>query len=97
LVKTSTDERIIIEVQNTKEFDYLQRILYGTSKVIAENIAEGQAYKEIKRVISISVVYFALGQGTDYVYRGSLDFFGIHDNDKLRLYKLREKVPPVFG
>jgi predicted transposase/invertase (TIGR01784 family) len=85
LVKTSTDERIIIEVQNTKEFDYLQRILYGTSKVIAENIAEGQAYKEIKRVISISVVYFALGQGTDYVYRGSLDFFGIHDNDKLQL------------
>jgi predicted transposase/invertase (TIGR01784 family) len=43
LVKTSTDERIIIEVQNTKELDYLQRILYGTSKVIAENITEGQS------------------------------------------------------
>ena len=85
LVKTSTDERIIIEVQNTKELDYLQRILYGTSKVITENIIEKQAYKEIKRVISVSVVYFELGQGTDYIYRGSLDFFGIHDNDKLEL------------
>ncbi|MEY4925675.1 MAG: hypothetical protein RI894_111 [Bacteroidota bacterium] len=85
LVKTSTDERIIIEVQNTKELDYLQRILYGTSKVVTENIIEKQAYKEIKRVISVSVVYFELGQGTDYIYRGSLDFFGIHDNDKLEL------------
>ncbi len=85
LVKTSSGERIIIEVQNTKELDYLQRILYGTSKVVTENIIEGQAYKEIKRVISISVVYFELGQGTDYVYRGSLDFIGIHDNDKLQL------------
>ena len=85
LVKTSTDERVIIEVQNTKELDYLQRILYGTSKVITENIIEKQAYKEIKRVISVSVVYFELGQGTDYIYRGSLDFFGIHDNDKLEL------------
>jgi predicted transposase/invertase (TIGR01784 family) len=85
LVKTSTDERVIIEVQNTKELDYLQRILYGTSKVVTENIIEKQAYKEIKRVISVSVVYFELGQGTDYIYRGSLDFFGIHDNDKLAL------------
>ncbi len=85
LVKTSNGEPIIIEVQNTKELDYLQRILYGTSKVVIENIIEGQAYKEIKRVISISVVYFELGQGTDYIYRGSLDFFGIHDNDKLAL------------
>jgi predicted transposase/invertase (TIGR01784 family) len=85
LVKTSTDERVIIEVQNTKELDYLQRILYGTSKVVTENIVEKQAYKEIKRVISVSVVYFELGQGTDYIYRGSLDFFGIHDNDKLEL------------
>jgi predicted transposase/invertase (TIGR01784 family) len=85
LVKTSTDERIIIEVQNTKELDYLQRILYGTSKVITDNITEGQTYKEIKRVISISVVYFEIGQGTDYVYRGSHDFIGLHDNDKLQL------------
>ena len=85
LVKTSSGERIIIEVQNTKELDYLQRILYGTSKVVTENIIEGQAYKEIKRVVSISVVYFELGQGTDYVYRGSLDFIGIHNNDKLQL------------
>jgi predicted transposase/invertase (TIGR01784 family) len=85
LVKTSTGERIIIEIQNTKELDYLQRILYGTSKVITDNIVEGQEYKELKRVISISVVYFELGQGTDYVYRGSHDFVGIHENDKLQL------------
>ena len=85
LVKTSSDERIIIEVQNTKEFDYLQRILYGTAKVITDNITEGQTYDNIKRVISISIVYFEIGQGTDYIYRGSTNFVGMHDNDVLQL------------
>ncbi len=37
LVKTITDERIIIEIQNTKALYYLQHILYGTSKIISEN------------------------------------------------------------
>ena len=68
LVENTKGERIIIEVQNTKELDYFQRILYGTSKVIAEYIKEGQPYEDIKKVISITVAYFDLGQGEDYVY-----------------------------
>lgn len=85
LVKTSNDERVIIEVQNTKELDYLQRILYGTSKTLSETIKESDAYKNIKRIISISVVYFAIGQGEDYVYFSENSFIGIHKHDKLQL------------
>ena len=33
-VKNNNNEIIIIEVQYEREFDYLQRILFGTSKVI---------------------------------------------------------------
>ena len=79
LVKTIDDERIIIEIQNTKELDFLQRIFFGTSATLVENIKEGFAYKEIKRVISISVVYFSLGIGRDYVYCGETTFRGFHD------------------
>ena len=79
LVKTADDERVIIEIQNTKELDYLQRIYYGTSKTLVENIKEGAEYKEIKRVISISVIYFPLGVGNDYVYIGETNFRGLHD------------------
>ncbi len=85
LVKTANDERVIIEVQNTKELDYLQRILYGTSKTLSETIKEGEPYKNVKRIISISVVYFEIGQGEDYVYFSENSFIGIHKRDRLRL------------
>jgi predicted transposase/invertase (TIGR01784 family) len=85
LVKTANDERVIIEVRNTKELDYLQRVLYGTSKTLTETIKESETYKNVKRIISISVVYFEIGQGQDYIYFGKTSFIGIHKRDRLKL------------
>ena len=85
LVENSKDELVIVEVQNSKEYDYFHRMLYGTSKAISEHIREGQAYAEVKKVISITIAYFDLGQGKDYVYHGTTVFRGIHKNDVLSL------------
>ena len=85
LVENSKSELVIIEVQNSKEYDYFHRMLYGTSKAIAEHIREGQAYAEVKKIISITIAYFDLGQGKDYVYHGTTVFKGIHKNDILTL------------
>ena len=85
LVENSKDELVIIEVQNSKEYDYFHRMLYGTSKAISEHIREGQAYAEVKKIISITIAYFDLGQGKDYVYHGTTVFKGIHKNDVLAL------------
>ncbi len=94
LVKDDRDERIIIEIQNNKEYDYLQRILYGTAKTLVENIQEGQPYSTIKKVISVSVVYFEAGQGVDYIYHGQTIFTGIHEKDVLNL---SEEQRNLFG
>ena len=85
LVKNSKDELVIIEIQNQNEYDYFHRMAYGTSKVIAEYISTGEPYKNIKKVYSINIVYFDLGQGSDYIYHGKTDFKGIHVSDKLML------------
>ena len=85
LVENTTGELIIVEVQNTKEHDYFHRILFGTSKVLSEYISEGQAYAKVKKVISITIAYFDLGQGEDYVYHGTNIFKGIHKGDLLML------------
>lgn len=58
---------------------------YGTSKVITEYISIGEPYINVKKVYSINIVYFDLGQGEDYVYHGKNDFIGIHKADKLKL------------
>ena len=84
-VKNAKDDIIIIEVQYDREFDYLQRIFYGTAKAVTEHIGKGEPYSEIKKVISISILYFDLGQGTDYVYHGTTSFRGLHNSDLLRL------------
>jgi predicted transposase/invertase (TIGR01784 family) len=92
LVKNIHNEYFIIEIQNEMEFDYFQRIIYGTSKVITENIKLGEKYSKIKKVFSISIVYFDLGQGEDYVYHGTTDFLGIHNKDKLILSEKQRKI-----
>ena len=85
LVKNAKEELLIIEIQNQSEYDYFHRMAYGTSKAIAEYISVGDPYVNIKKVFSINIVYFDLGQGEDYVYHGKTDFIGIHKLDKLLL------------
>lgn len=42
LVENSKNELVIIEVQNSNEYDYFHRMLFGTSKAITEHIKEAQ-------------------------------------------------------
>lgn len=91
-VKNQKDEIIVIEVQYERELDYLQRILFGTSKVITEHLGEGDSYSEIVKVISVNILYFDLGHGEDYVYHGSTTFKGIHHHDILELSREQQGV-----
>lgn len=84
-VKNAQDDIIIIEVQYDREFDYLQRIFFGTAKAVTEHLKEGSPYSEIKKIISVSILYFDLGQGSDYVYHGTTLFRGLHNSDVLQL------------
>ncbi|MDX1907537.1 MAG: PD-(D/E)XK nuclease family transposase [Bacteroidia bacterium] len=92
LAKDADDERIIIEIQNNKEYDYLHRILYGTAKALVETITAGEPYSTVKKIISVSVVYFEVGQGLDYIYHGQTSFTGIHQQDVLTLSAEQEAL-----
>lgn len=86
LVENDRGELFIIEVQNNRELDYFHRMLYGVSKTITEYINLGDDYDKVRKVYSINIVYFDLGQGKDYIYHGKTVFRGLHDpNDVLKL------------
>ncbi|CAK8725057.1 Rpn family recombination-promoting nuclease/putative transposase [Candidatus Electrothrix laxa] len=91
-VRNQKDEIIVIEVQYDRELDYLQRILYGTSRVITEHLRESKPYADIVKVISVNILYFDLGQGEDYVYHGSTVFRGIHRHDVLRFSEGQQEL-----
>jgi predicted transposase/invertase (TIGR01784 family) len=92
LVENSKKELIIIEIQNTREIDYILRILYGTSKLLVENLKMGDAYSSVKKIISISIVYFDLGHGEDYIYEGRTKFIGLHKKDELQLEEKQKNL-----
>ncbi|MDR3339605.1 MAG: Rpn family recombination-promoting nuclease/putative transposase [Candidatus Symbiothrix sp.] len=85
LAENSRGELIIIEIQNNRELDYFHRMLYGVSKAITEYIDESDPYARVKKLYSINIVYFDLGQGEDYVYHGNTIFRGLHKKDVLQL------------
>jgi predicted transposase/invertase (TIGR01784 family) len=92
LVEADAQEIIIIELQYDSENDYFQRMLYGTSKVITENISEGDPYSKVRKVYSVNIVYFDLGTGKDYIYHGVNRFTGIHTHDELQLTARQKKL-----
>jgi predicted transposase/invertase (TIGR01784 family) len=83
LVRSQDGELMLVEVQNDSEIDYFQRMLYGVSKLVTEYIKEGDPYGSIKKIYSINIVYFGLGQGKDYVYEYKGEFVGLHEHDIL--------------
>ncbi|MCY6343920.1 MULTISPECIES: Rpn family recombination-promoting nuclease/putative transposase [Bacteroides] len=83
--RNSKDEIIIVEVQNTREIYYLERILFGVAKAITEHIELGELYSEVKKVYSVSILYFDIGRGNDYLYHGQNTFVGVHTGDFLEV------------
>ena len=92
LVEDDKGELVLIEVQVNTELDYFSRMLYGTSKIVTEYINESEPYLKVKKVYSVNVMYFDLGQGEDYVYHGTTKFIGLNKNDELLLNEKQRRV-----
>ncbi len=94
LAEADGGELLLIELQVEGQYDYFHRMLYGVSKLITDHMSAGFEYRQVRKVISINIVYFDLGQGEDYVYQGNTEFKGIHKNDLLHLSVTQKRNLP---
>jgi len=85
LVEADGKELVIVELQYFGEDEYFHRILHGVSRVILDHLSKGEEYSNVRKIYSISIVYFDLGAGDDYVYHGFTDFKGLHTQTLLQL------------
>jgi len=92
LVENHKKELILIEVQNESERDYFHRMNFGQGKLLTDHLQLGEPYENIKKIYSINIVYFDLGQGEDYLYHGRTEFKGMRLGDTLQLNNLQKKV-----
>ena len=63
----------------------MERVLYGMAKAVTEHLHLGQDYSGVKKIYSISILYFDIGVGTDYLYHGQNQFVGVHTHDHLQV------------
>ena len=92
LVEADGRELVIIELQFSGQDDYFQRMLYGVSKSISEHLQKGEPYSKVRKVYSVNIVYFDLGEGDDYVYHGTTVFTGMHTNLELKLNAKQQQL-----
>ncbi|MBO7596015.1 MAG: Rpn family recombination-promoting nuclease/putative transposase [Bacteroidales bacterium] len=93
LAEDEQGELMLFEIQNSHELDYFHRMAYGTSKVITDYLSKGEPYRNLKKVYSINIVYFTLGQGKGYAYHGTVDFVNMSDaTDVLQLTDGQKKA-----
>ena len=83
--RNSKDEIILVKIQQIRELYYLRWVLTGVAKTITERISLGDKYDKVKKVYSISILYFDLGQGADYLYHGQTSLVGVHTKDTLKI------------
>nr|VFK16363.1 MAG: conserved hypothetical protein (putative transposase or invertase) [Candidatus Kentron sp. LPFa] len=86
--KTKDGELILVEVQYLSETAYLKRLAYGAAKTIVEHLKLGEAYTKVKKVYSVSLLYFDVSRdGDDYIYHGKTEFTGFHTHNPATLKK----------
>ena len=78
-------ESILIEIRNTFELDYLERWVYADGTPQNTSPDNWDDYLEAKKIYSINILYFDLGEGADYLYHGQTTLIGAHTKDTLRL------------
>jgi len=95
----SKGRQIIIEIQNRREVDYLQRLLWGTSKAVIEGFKLGSKYGEVSKVVSISILYHTMRvnekENTDFIYYGTTELVGVHTKKPLVLHEAISKGQKV--
>jgi len=96
LILDSENRKIYIEIQNTRETDYLESLLYSSSKIIVEHQKIGSDFSDVCKAISISILYFNLGIGDDYIYYGTTNFKGLNTGEQLKM-KQREQIPDALS
>ena len=93
LAEDDKGELMIVEVQYQFEIDYILRILYGVSRNIVDYINRSEPYQNIKKVYSISILYFDEFHNDDeYIYHGKTEFTGMRTGKILPLTEKQKKL-----
>jgi len=77
LLMEGSKGEFIIQLQNNRDSNYNQKMIFGSCKTMVENF-QGYGTGKPKKLICVNIVYSIPGEGNDYVYRGRFKLEGLH-------------------
>ncbi len=77
---------MMVEIKSHPKRENLRRIVWGTSKPIADHLRSREPYKDEVKIVSISILHFPISNDSEYIYKGKTEFFGANDQEPLPLY-----------
>ncbi|MEW4372237.1 Rpn family recombination-promoting nuclease/putative transposase [Paenibacillus kandeliae] len=95
--RTADSQLINIEMQLFNNYDMEKRTLYYWSKLYSSQLFEGNAYKQLRKCVTINVLDYSFLPNEQYhnVFRLSEDASGIHLTDDMELHFL--ELPKLGG
>ena len=81
-VKTKEGHKINIEIQIVGTDNFVPRILYYNSRMIADQLSRGENYRQIKKVISIVIADFTIFHYSE-TYKHSFKYYDKATNETL--------------
>jgi hypothetical protein len=85
LAESSRGE-IIIQLQNNRDSNYMQKMVYGSMKSCIDNF-QGYGLSKSKKLICVNIVY-APAQEDDYFYKSRITFDAQNKTPSADIYKL---------
>jgi len=61
-------EYVVFEIQFSREYDLLGRVLFGVSKAVTEQIKTGAQQYDIRKVYSVNIVYSNMTAKREYLF-----------------------------
>jgi predicted transposase/invertase (TIGR01784 family) len=92
--KIDGGEIAVFEFQFHDQIDFFGKILFNVCKAVVEQVSSGESY-DVKKVYSVNIAYFGLGNAKEYVFRARIsEFQGVHFDEKIPFsQQLRPEFP----
>ena len=94
IVEDEDHNKYIIEIERNVKDSFIHKSLFNTSRLIIDNLAQGEDYTKILKVFHISLLYFPIGNGS--IYHGKTIIHEIETNEKLSVHIKNQETREIF-
>ena len=96
VVEDQDHNKYIIEIERSVKDSFIHKSCFNTSRLIVDNLSQGEDYTDIVKVFHISLLYFPIGNGPGAIYHGKTIIHEVETHEKLSVHIKNKKTNEIF-